>query len=181
MFIASGGVPIGKMVSISHRNLILAPVVGAGGETLITIVLAILLIAVLFTLIMLYRVPGIGKSGKNKFLAYTGFAIFVIILGIAGMAFSSRLPFIGEFGALIGLVSVVITLILGALIYITYRNEMDFAREIELAGKDLQQKGDDIETTVKGMLSKVSQREEESQKREERVEKLLEDYKKGKE
>jgi len=166
--------------SISREIPVSAQAAG-GGETLITIVLAILLAAVIFVLIFLYRIPGIGKSGKNRFLAYAGSAIFIIILGIAIMAFSSRIPFIGEFGSLVGLVAVVIALILGVLIYTTYRNEMDFVREVQLEGKDLEQKGDDIEVTVEGMLGRASQREKESEKRKERVEELLEDYKKRKE
>jgi predicted membrane channel-forming protein YqfA (hemolysin III family) len=159
----------------------LAQLIGGGGETLIAIVLAMILIAALSALILLYRVPGIGKSGKNKFLAYTSFTAFITILGISGIVFSSKIPFIGEFAGMTGLVAVVIALLLGGLIYVTYRNEMDFAKEVELEGKELRQKGDEIETNVEGMLGKASQRTAEAEKRKKQADELLRKYKRGEE
>jgi hypothetical protein len=149
------------------------PVTGGGGGTLITIVLGMLLAAFLFVLILLYRASGIGRGGKSKFLVYTSFAVFVIILGISAIVFSSRIPFIGEFGSLIGLVAVVIALILGVLIYVTYRNEMDFAKEVELERKDLEQKGNRIETDVQRIIEETSQREKASEERKEKSDELL--------
>lgn len=176
-----GGLPVRGSLNFPLTPLVLSQIVGGGGETLITIVLAILLTVTLIVLVFLYRMPGIGKSGRDKFLAYATFAIFVTILGIAGISFSSRIPFLGEFGSLIGLVAVVITLVLGALIYVTYRNEMDFTEEVKLQGKELMQKSDNIEIAMEGILEKTSERQKESEKRGKRAGELLDFYKKKKE
>jgi hypothetical protein len=181
MHMCINGLPARGSLNFPLASPVLSQIIGGGGETLITIVLAILLTVTLIVLVFLYKMPGIGKSGKRKFLAYAVFAIFVIMLGIAGISFSSRIPLLGEFGSLIGLMAVVITLVLGALVYVTYRNEMDFTEEVKMEGKKLMQKSDNIEITVDGILEKTSERQKESEKRGKRAEELLDSYKKRKE
>lgn len=158
-----------------------APMAGGGGSILTTIVLAILLAAFLLALIFLYRIPGIGKSGKSKFLVYVSFAVFIIILGISGITYAPRIPFLGEFAGLIGLVAIVIALILGILIYITYRNEMDFVEEVRREGKDLQQKGDEIETGMRKMIEESSRLNRSSEEHREKADELMKKFKESRE
>ena len=158
-----------------------ASMASGGGSILTTVVLAILLAVFLLALIFLYRIPGIGKSGKNKFFVYVSFAVFIIILGISGIIYAPRIPFLGEFGGLIGLVAIVIALILGILIYITYRNEMDFVEEVRREGKDLQQKGDEIETGMRKMIEETSRLDRSSEEHKEKADELMKKFRESRE